>query len=207
MTKKLIAQGAEAKIFLDGDRIRKIRVKKDYRHVFLDEKIRVMRTRREARVLFKARRVGVNVPIVFNLNKKNESNERYELEIEFIDGDKLSDCLDGYNEEKQFDVMRMVGQEVARLHENNIVHSDLTTSNMILKENEMFIIDFGLSFISHKIEDKAVDVHLLKQALIAKHYINCDRLFDCFLEGYSYGDSVKVIERLKVVEKRGRYKH
>ena len=39
------------------------------------------------------------------------------------------------------------------------------------KDNfKVFIIDFGLGFISPKIEDKAVDLHLIKQALEAKHF-------------------------------------
>ena len=80
---------------------------------------------------------------------------------------------------------------------------------MILKEKEVYFIDFGLGFQSHKIEDKAVDLHLLKQALEAKHFQNHEALFKNFLKGYKkdYEDSKKIIERLKIVEKRGRYKH
>ncbi|GAH98356.1 unnamed protein product, partial [marine sediment metagenome] len=56
-------------------------------------------------------------------------------------------------------------------------------------------------------EDKAVDIHLLKQALEAKHFKNWKTLFREVLEGYSKSKSHKtVLERLKSVEKRGRYK-
>ena len=47
----------------------------------------------------------------------------------------------------------------------------------------LFLIDFGLSSYSHKIEDKAVDLYVLKRALISLH-TNSDKLFDLFLEKY-----------------------
>jgi len=34
---------------------------------------------------------------------------------------------------------------------------------------EVFMIDFGLSFVSGKIEDKAVDIYVLKRAFISTH--------------------------------------
>ena len=40
----------------------------------------------------------------------------------------------------------------------------------ILKNGKVYFIDFGLGFFSNKTEDKAVDLHLLKQALESKHY-------------------------------------
>jgi len=71
----------------------------------------------------------------------------------------------------------------------------------------IFFIDFGLGFISHKFEDKAVDLHLLRQALEAKHFRNWETLFKEILKGYSKSkDSKIVLERMKAVEKRGRYK-
>jgi Kae1-associated kinase Bud32 len=80
---------------------------------------------------------------------------------------------------------------------------------MILKENKVFLIDFGLGYISIKIEDRAVDLHLLKQALEAKHFRNWEVLFQEFQKYYSknYLESNKVFERLIAVERRGRYRH
>ena len=100
--------------------------------------------------------------------------------------------------------MQKLGKQTALLHKNNIIHGDLTTSNTILSEDKLFIIDFGLGFISTKIEDKAVDLHLIKQALEAKHFQNHTDLFTNFLKTYK---DEEVIKRLEVVEKRGRYKH
>ena len=103
--------------------------------------------------------------------------------------------------------MKQVGESIAKIHDADIIHGDLTTSNMILSNERVFFIDFGLGYISKKIEDKAVDLHLLKHALEAKHFKNWKILFEKFLEGYKKGkESKKILERLTAVEKRGRYK-
>ena len=59
---KLIAQGAEAKIFLDKATVNKERIPKGYRHPQLDEQIRRQRTKREGRILHKALALNVQVP-------------------------------------------------------------------------------------------------------------------------------------------------
>lgn len=208
MKLKLIQQGAEAKIFLDRNIVIKERIIKGYRHSQLDNQIRIRRTRSEAKILAKAISVGTNVPKVLNTSP-------FEIQMEYVDGDKLSETLNSYPEKKQFQIMKKLGKQVSLLHENNIIHGDLTTSNTILKGDKIFLIDFGLGFISTKIEDKAVDLHLIKQALEAKHFRspdhllgqNHEELFGYFLKTYRWKDSGKIIERLKAVEKRGRYKH
>lgn len=197
---KILAQGAEAIITLEKNIVTKNRIPKSYRLKELDEKIRKKRTEKEAKILEKAIKI-ISVPKVLGQTK-------FELELEYINGDKLSEKLNSYNEKKQFDTMKTLGKQVAILHQSDIIHGDLTTSNTILKENKVYIIDFGLSFISKKIEDKAVDLHLIKQALEAKHFQNHEKLFENLIEGYSiFKDSKDVLERLKKVESRGRYKH
>ena len=198
---KLIAQGAEAKIFLNKNIINKQRTIKGYRHQILDDKIRKSRTKKEAKLLTKSLiQAEINTPKVLNQDKFN-------IEIEFIPGDKLSETLNTYNEKKQFKLMQNLGKQVASLHQQNIIHGDLTTSNTILKKEDLFIIDFGLGFISARLEDKAVDLHLIKQALEAKHFQNHEKLFKSFLKGYKYHETKQVLEQLKKVESRGRYKH
>ncbi len=197
---KLIQQGAEAKIFLSNEVVTKDRIPKSYRHPQLDKQIRTRRTRAEAKLLTKSLEAKANIPKVLN-------TEKFQIQIEFIDGDKLSETLNSYNEKKQFQTMKELGKQIAILHKNNIIHGDLTTSNTILSKDKLFIIDFGLGFISTKFEDKAVDLHLIKQALEAKHFQNHEDLFENFKKGYKWEESNKVVERLEVVEKRGRYKH
>ena len=102
-----------------------------------------------------------------------------------------------------------IGKQIGRLHDNDIVHGDLTTSNMIVKDNKVYLIDFGLGFVSKRTEDKAVDLRLLRQALEGKHYDIAKKAFSCILDGYGKEckDADEIIKRLKEkVEKRGRYK-
>lgn len=202
MTIQIIQQGAEAIIIKSGNKIVKDRIKKGYRLPELDTKLRKLRTRTEARLLEKAFKL-INVPKVL---KVDESAKK--LELEFIEGKKLSENLDNLkNKEK---IMEQIGKETAKLHDNNIIHGDLTTSNMIWQEktSKLFFIDFGLSFSSDRIEDKAVDLHLIKQALEAKHFKHYEKLFAAFLKGYKSSPSYQqVLEQLKKVELRGRYKH
>ena len=201
MTQKIIAQGAEAKIILSNGFIIKDRIKKPYRVPELDNKIRRRRTRAEAKLLFKASEI-IKSPKPF-LQKE----ENYKIKMPFINGEKLSEYLDDFQLKKQKKICRQIGENVAKLHEQNIIHGDLTTSNMILKNDEIYFIDFGLGFVSHKFEDKAVDLHLLKQALEAKHFKNWEILWKEIEKSYSKYENSKIIfERLKSVEKRGRYK-
>ena len=103
---------------------------------------------------------------------------------------------------------KKIGEMIAKMHDNDIIHGDLTTSNMILKNKEIFFIDFGLSFFSKKIEDKAVDIHLLHRALESKHYKVFDKAFKQILKGYkTVKDYDEVMERFNVVKSRGKNKH
>jgi len=96
------------------------------------------------------------------------------------------------------------------LHKGGIVHGDLTTSNMILKEGKVYFIDFGLSEESEEIEKQGIDIHLLRQALESTHFDISNELFEIILEGYSMilGDKKKeeILQRIEQIEKRGRYR-
>lgn len=199
---KLLSQGAEAKIFLEDGRIIKERVSKSYRHPELDLKIRRKTTRFEARLLERAAKL-IPVPnILKNCDKKME------IDMEYLDGKKLRDAVDTMSQKERKKVFTTVGRQIAKLHNADIIHGDLTTSNMILSNNKVYFIDFGLGFISPKTEDKAVDLHLLKQALESKHYKHFDECYEAAMEGYESEskDFKKLNERLKKVEGRGRYK-
>jgi Kae1-associated kinase Bud32 len=204
-TFKLISQGAEAKIFLDKKKklVIKNRISKSYRLLELDKKITKQRTKAETKLLIKANQI-INSPLP---EKNIEENI---IILPYISGEKLSDSLNNFSLEKQKEILRKIGESVSKLHKSEIIHGDLTTSNMILtKNNEIFFIDFGLGYISKKIEDKAVDIHLLKQALEAKHFQYWKELFEEFKKSYSkkYPESKQILERLIAVEKRGRYRH
>ena len=199
--KKIIAQGAEAKIERVESCVIKNRIRKYYRIDELDKKIRKRRTKAEEKLLKKAGEV-IDCPKVL-LEKDFDK-----IKMEFIDGKKLANCLDKFSLGKQKEIVKKIGELVFSIHDKDIIHGDLTTSNMILKDEKIFFIDFGLGYISKKIEDKAVDLHLFKQALEAKHFENWRILYKEFEKGYSeFKDSKKIFEQLARVEKRGRYKH
>jgi TP53 regulating kinase and related kinases len=204
MKNEEILSGAEAKIILKGEFIIKDRAKKSYRLTELDEKIRKNRTKKETKLLEKASKV-INSP------NPVPTKESYQIKMSYIQGKKLSEELDSFPLETQKEICKAMGNEIAKLHKVDIIHGDLTTSNMILTEKpdmKIYFIDFGLGYISKKIEDKAVDLHLLKQALEAKHFKDWEVLFNEALKGYkNYEESEKVLERFNTVEKRGRYKH
>ncbi|MBI2208629.1 Kae1-associated serine/threonine protein kinase [Candidatus Woesearchaeota archaeon] len=216
--KKLIAQGAESKIFLIDGKIHenqrfsghrkskgfssvlKNRFKKNYRIKEIDGKLRKFRTKREAKVLQKLEAIDFPAPKLLN------NDEKENLEIENINGKLLKDALEKSDYVK---LSRDIGEKVAILHNENIIHGDLTTSNMILdRNNKIYFIDFGLSFFSHKLEDKAVDLHLLKEALESKHYKIWEKCYTAALQEYEKNakDGKEVLKRVKIVENRGRYK-
>ena len=201
MSEKILQYGAEALILLDGKNVIKRRIKKSYRMEAIDEEIRKLRTRSEAKLLLKASRL-ISVPEIKNVNYDSK-----EISMEFLEGKKLSEYLDSFSLEEQKKICRIIGEATAKLHNADIIHGDLTTSNMILKDGKVFFIDFGLGFQSHKIENKAVDLHLLRQALEAKHFRHWVALFAQVVSGYSASkNSGLVLKQFEKVEKRGRYK-
>ena len=200
---KIIQQGAEAKIILSDDFIIKDRIKKSYRIPEIDNKIRRRRTKSEAKLLKKASELIDSPCPLLQPSIKNSTK----IKIPFIDGKKLSEHLDSFSLVEQKKICEKIGKNIAILHDNDIVHGDLTTSNMILKKDKVYFIDFGLGFISDKTEDKAVDLHLLKKALMTKHYRIFEKSFENVLKGYKENKDFKeVLNRLEKVESRGRYK-
>jgi len=198
MKKQEISRGAEAKIMFSNGFIIKDRIKKSYRLKEIDDKIRKHRTKTEAKNLTKASKI-INCPKPFFIP------DFFKIKMPFIEGKRLSDYLEKLPWKK---LCREIGKQIALLHDNDIIHGDLTTSNMILsnKNNEVYFIDFGLSFNSHRIEDKAVDLHLIQQALEAKHFTIWKQAFNEILKAYHSKDREKILEQLKKVESRGRYK-
>ncbi len=192
-----IGRGAEAVLLKDGNKLLKQRIRKGYRHEELDFMLRRRPTRVEVKLLGKAAEF-INVPKVHESSDKDMS-----IVMDFIDGNRVKDV---FNSVDRVEVCKQIGRDVAKLHANNLIHGDLTTSNLLLKGEDLFFIDFGLGFISDKTEDKAVDLRLLRQALESKHY-DFPEAFEYVLTGYSeWNGSKEVLNRLEKVEGRGRYK-
>lgn len=201
MAKQILQQGAEAIISLDNNIITKDRIDKKYRLNELDEKIRKSRTKSETKILNKASQL-INTP------KPIESRDKFKIYMPCIKGKKLSEHLDSLTKKQQEATCIKIGESLAKIHDNDIIHSDLTTSNMILdKDENVWFIDFGLGFISKRFEDKAVDLHLIKQALEAKHFENWETHYRNILKGYKKSKNYSsTLNQLKKVEARGRYK-
>ena len=126
-------------------------------------------------------------------------------DIEIV-GEKLDDV-------KKHRYFETIGRFIALLHKNGHIHGDITTSNIIITDSEdIFLIDFGLHNYSDSIEDKSVDLHLLKRVLISSHGTHWKLCFDAFLEGYRLGyndvdlnECKSIIKNISVIETRGRY--
>ncbi|RLJ00714.1 MAG: Kae1-associated kinase Bud32 [Candidatus Aenigmatarchaeota archaeon] len=190
---KLIFQGAEAKIYFDGEKIIKERVSKNYREEELDKFLRKSRTRKEAKLLSDVKRIGIKVPILFE-------TEQFRLEMEFIDGVKLKKLLDKANCGK---FCKKMGEGVSKMHIIDIIHGDLTTSNIIVKNNELYFIDFGLGVETKNLEQKAADLLNLYQNFRSIHYeLDC---WKYFLEGYKNEETAKILDVFEKMLKRRRY--
>ncbi len=196
---KIIGRGAEAILYIENDKLIKERIKKNYRIDEIDNKLRKYRTRSESKLMQNS---SINVPKIISVNDKT-----MKIEMEYIQGELIKNILDNLEKKEREKLCEQIGEQIAILHNKNIIHGDLTTSNMILKEDRIYFIDFGLGFSSLRIEDKAVDLHLLKQALESKHYKVFEECFNSILKGYKKSANYnETIERLKKVETRGRYK-
>ncbi len=194
-----IARGAEAVLELEKGRVVKRRISKGYRLACIDDRLRRLRTRNEERMLERARRAGVRTPRVYGGTDDT-------LVMEHLKGERVKDVLNSSPGREK--IAGMIGQAAGRLHAAGIVHGDLTTSNMILSRGSMYLIDFGLSKMSSRAEDQAVDLYLLYEALKAAHFSCLEAAWKSILNLYKheYSNADSVLARLDRISKRRRYK-
>lgn len=193
-----INRGAEAILYKDGDKVVKVRPVKDYRITEIDTKLRLLRTRKETNIMKTLSHEGINIPNVFSSDDKKST-----IVMDFISGPKLRDVFD-----KNPDVLsRQFGEIVGKIHSLDIVHGDLTTSNMIVHNNELVLIDFGLSAVSRRIEDKAVDLRVLERSIESRHHEHLSA-FSKVLAGYKKTNpgADAVLKQFEKVQMRGRNK-
>jgi Kae1-associated kinase Bud32 len=202
---KIIQQGAEALIKLEGNNkeniIVKERIRKGYRLPELDSRIRSQRTKREERLLVRASRSGVNVPRV--LDSRDSS-----IFMECIPGPTLKESLNSLSVKQRTEAYGLIGETLGRLHSASIMHGDFTTSNMIIKDGKLYVIDFGLGKFTRKVEDFAVDLYLIHEALKATHFRHLELAWENIIKAYkhNYTNSTEVLTRLGKIESRRRYK-
>ncbi|MHA1787795.1 MAG: KEOPS complex kinase/ATPase Bud32 [Candidatus Helarchaeota archaeon] len=203
----LFKKGAEANLYLEtwyGKKIiRKYRYKKAYRIEELDFQLRRSRTFHEAKLLLEARKIGVPTPFIYMIDVKNTS-----IYMDYIEGNQLKKDMNHLINKNL--ICEKVGEKIGLLHSNDIIHGDLTTSNIIIAKNGIiYFIDFGLGGFSSSLEDKGVDLHLIKKALESTHYKFADECFDAILTGYKRIVGAEFLQNIKVkiteIESRGRY--
>ncbi|NMA11031.1 MAG: Kae1-associated kinase Bud32, partial [Methanomicrobiales archaeon] len=104
------------------------------------------------------------------------------------------------------ETIRLAGEAVGRLHGTGIVHGDLTTSNMIVRDGQCVLIDFGLASTSSEVESRGVDLHVFFQTLESTTE-NFEELKAAFIRGYAgaFPEADEVLAREHEVELRGRY--
>lgn len=172
-------------------------------------------------MLAKCRKEGVPVPAVYALDESTGW-----LMIEWIEGEvvrirlnewlrrrKDARTLEGSEDHELVGLMRRIGAAVGRMHATGIVHGDLTTSNLMLRdcekegllEGEIVLIDFGLASQSVQDEDRAVDLYVLERAFGSTHP-RAESLFPELLHAYgtSFRGAGVVLRRLEEVRMRGR---
>ncbi|XP_072169755.1 EKC/KEOPS complex subunit Tp53rkb-like [Diadema setosum] len=213
---KLIKQGAEARIyhttFMGKGSIVKERFKKTYRHPTLDAKLSQKRTGQEVRTIMKCRKAGIATPVVYFVDTKQHSIHMEYVEDsqtvrEYIQQLQKSGATE--EDERLLSLASKMGKTVAAMHAVDVVHGDLTTSNMLLRQpyedSALVMIDFGLSQTSHLWEDKGVDLYVLERALLSTHP-NTEKLFQAILDAYTknYKKSSEVMKKLEEVRQRGR---
>ena len=201
---KLLKKGAEADIYEtkwdNSNAILKIRKIKNYRNPNLDLKIRKQRTIKESQIMAQVKSFGIPVPLVYFVNLKKSS-----IIMQKISGKPVHDLSDS----KIIQYSVQIGKLVGTLHKNGIMHGDLTTSNFILSNGIIYVIDFGLSQNTIKSEDHAVDLRLIKEILNSAHARIFEKSWDNFLIGYKsiVGNTKfnKITNLVTNIEMRGRY--
>ena len=201
---KLLKKGAEGDLYLttwnNKKAVLKIRKKKEYRNSSLDYEIRKHRTVRESQIISDVKKIGVPSPLVFFVDTK-----KFSILMQYISGKIVHDL----SPSKLVKACQEIGQIVATMHKNGIMHGDLTTSNFILSNGKIFLIDFGLSQKTKKPEDFAVDLRLFKEILNSAHARIMEKTWKNFLIGYrkeiSSSHFNKILHLVSVIESRGRY--
>jgi len=208
-SRMLLKKGAEASLFLADwhgrKAIIKARLPKKYRPAELDAAIRGYRTVHEPELMHEAKRAGVATPTVFMVDVKNAA-----VTMEFVEGKQVKQVLGCMAQGERQELCFRIGELIGKLHGHGVIHGDLTTSNMILNgEGKVFLVDFGLGEKSMELEDRGVDLHLMKRALQSTHYEFAEECFESVMKGYAavsgVEESGKVLGKVREIERRGRY--
>lgn len=197
--------------------VRKQRRPRSWRHPDLDHRLGVRRMTSEARLLIRLRKCGLPVPAVWDLDLDGG-----QLVLEWLPGRTLIEVLNDENSELQTVelALKSVGSAVRHLHREAMTHGDLSTNNVLIHEQEVFLIDFGLAAVEYEVERFGIDLHVLDEILGASHP-QWEGAINWVLEGYAGVDAelgtapvlqggkvptaTEVLTRLDEIRQRVRY--
>ena len=195
---ELIYKGAEANLYIDGGNLIKHRVSKAYRIPELDTSLRRYRTRHEAKIMEKIAGFGFPSPKILEVDEKEAR-----IVMEYIPGTPLKEVFEKNNHKDIKQHSENIGATLALLHQHDIIHNDLTTSNMLLKDDTVYVIDWGLGYHSTRLEDKAMDMVVLKKSLMATHPEKFESIWSSISKGYK--PSKEFTTRVETILSRVRY--
>lgn len=226
----LVQQGAEARLFrttfCGHPCIVKERFSKAYRHPQLDIKITRQRLRQEASNALKALRAGVSVPAVYYVDLIQSRSFQEEIIGHTVKSVLWANALSATQIEL---LCAHIGAAVARIHDADLIHGDLTTSNLMLRASTsassassvsttvggagtvdcdaLVVIDWGLSYQGALAEDRAVDLYVMERALLSTHP-QSEPLVDAIIQAYGKASQrcAEAVRRLSDVRARGRKK-
>jgi Kae1-associated kinase Bud32 len=149
-------------------------------------------------MLSSAKDIGIRTPFVYFVDPVAT-----EIVMEYVEGESLKEKI-------TLDLVLKMGKCTGLLHINNIIHNDLTTSNFInSKKDEIVMLDFGLAFFSERLEDKAVDIRLVKEVFYSSYVSICVAAFSEFIAGYmsitGKEKTQATLRKVLEIERRGRY--
>ncbi|CAM39074.1 putative protein kinase [Leishmania braziliensis MHOM/BR/75/M2904] len=241
----------------------KHRFVKRYRNPSLDKRLRSQRTRREARALERCVKKGIRAPRLLGADYINtflimsyEAGPTVKEALDIEHATFTQQTLQGKSSSAQQQqqqltpspsvlvnaapspvtaaLLQSIGVVVAQLHNANIVHGDLTTSNFICTcdgfavvtrstdgatspmssapvlptAEDIVVLDFGLISDKCSAVERAVDLYVLERAIVSTHPYLSAFASDVILEGYrSAADPKKgeeALRRLEAVRARGR---
>lgn len=201
----MVSQGAEALVlrspvhpYLSNGMpcMVKYRPPKPYRHPKIDQAITKQRTVGEAKFMAKLAKLGLPAPKLVLVDAPNGVIWMLVLGSDLQNGTVSS--LKNYlweGEKSQIDcylleierILVSTGRVIGQLHSNDMVHGDLTSSNIILHNLEAHLIDFGLLSYSNLPEDKAVDLYVMERAILSTHSDFAEKYNQWLLQGYKEG--------------------
>ena len=177
--------GAEAEVWsglwMGRQAVRKIRKKRGWRHPNLEKRLGHRRLLSEARLLIRARKVGLEVPAIWDVDL-----DKGILVMEMLPGRPLIDILkdESSTQEVITNSLYNSGALVRRLHRLAITHGDLSTNNILINQDfSAYLVDFGLASIDYEVERFGIDLHVIDEILGASHP-SIEGAIDIFLSGY-----------------------